>query len=93
MSALSKFGRVDSARSHDELRKIICCVCSKKVKQSKTSIKVVSEKLSLLVRKYVFSEFSIHNTLHPTGICDSCRLTLTAMEKVIKQIKVLHFIF
>ena len=40
MSALSKFGRVDSARSHDESRKIICCCCSKKVKQSNKSIKV-----------------------------------------------------
>ena len=84
MSALSKFGRAVGfgARTHDESRTIICCVCSKKVKQDKHCIKVVSEKWSDLVRKFVFSGYSIHNPLHPTALCVTCRTTLSALDKV-----------
>ena len=89
--AMSKFGRVDKPRTHEESRAIVCCVCSKKVKQDKHSIKIVSDKLSDLVRKFVFSGYSIHNPLHPTALCASCRLTLSAMVKVIYSIQGVHF--
>ena len=91
LSAMSKFGRVDKPRTHEESRAIVCCVCSKKVKQDKHSIKIVSDKLSDLVRKFVFSGYSIHNPLHPTALCASCRLTLSAMDKVIYSIQGVHF--
>jgi hypothetical protein len=87
MSLLSKFGKLRESRDHEESRAIICCVCSKKVKQDRTSVRVVSEKLSNLVRKYVFSEYTIHNTLHPTAICHTCRSTICAMDKVFIQNK------
>ena len=54
----------------------------KKVKQDKHCIKVVSEKWSDLVRKFVFSGYSIHNPLHPTALCVTCRTTLSALDKV-----------
>ena len=86
MAALSKFGRVATARSHDECRQVVCCVCSKKVKQKNKrsgTIKVISEKMSNLVRQYVFGGYSVQNPFHPTALCDSCRLTLCDFEKVL----------
>jgi ribosomal protein S26 len=84
MSTLSKFGRQETARTHDEARAIVCCVCGRKVKKNKTggTVKVVNEKLANLVRKFVFEGFSVSNTSHPTAICVTCRLALCAVEKV-----------
>ena len=95
MSALSKFGRAEGggARTHDESRTIVCCVCSKKVKQDKHCIKVVSEKWSDLVRKFVFSGYSIHNPLHPTALCVTCRTTLSALDKVNYSVLILKVLF
>ena len=72
------------ARSHEEARQIICCCCSKKTKSAKkhNPVRVVNDRFSDLVRKHVFSEYSVENISHPTALCDSCRLALVAIEKV-----------
>ena len=49
----------------------------------KKNIKVIDEKLSSMIVKFVYSDFSISNSAHPTAICTTCRLALTAIEKVI----------
>ena len=83
MATLSKFGKLPSARTHDEARAIICCVCWRKVQQHKTSgvVKVVNEKLSNLVRQLVFNGYSVKNPSHPTAMCGNCRLTLCSLVK------------
>ena len=75
-----KFGKLKVQRS--QCREIVCCVCAKKVKQNNKSIKKVSDKLAGLVRKFVFDGYTIQDPWYPTAICDSCRLTLSALEKV-----------
>ena len=87
MSHLTKFGKVRSPRTHDEARAIVCCVCWLKVKQKQFNpksgvTKIVSEKLSDLVKKFVYDGYSVQNTSHPTSMCVSCRLTLCSLEKV-----------
>ena len=85
MSAASKFGKLVSARTHEEARALICCACWKKVKKNNQgggTVSVVSEKLSNLVRQFVFKNYSVNNSLHPTAMCVSCRLTLCSLEKV-----------
>ena len=84
MSALSKFERQVNARTHDEARALICCVCWKKVKKNNNggAVKLVSERQSNLVRQILFENYSVHNSLHPTALCVSCRLTLYSLEKV-----------
>ena len=80
MSSLSKFAARKYARTHDEARAVICCVCGKKVKLF--DMKVVNERVSNLVRQFVYDSYSIHNNSHPTAICGTCRITLYAFEKV-----------
>ena len=80
--SLRKFGKVKVGRSHEESRANVCCICSKKVKQNRCSIQVVSEKIANLFRKFVFADYNVNNNMYPTGICDSCRVTLTAIDKV-----------
>ena len=82
--SLSKFGKSHMPRSHEECRAIVCCVCSRKVKQTPTSTGFVSEKLSILVRKFVFEGYNTQNSLYPTAMCVSCRLTLSVLDKVRK---------
>ena len=76
------FGKFKLPRSHDDSRAVVCCVCSKKVKKNQPSMPVISEKFSNLVKKFVFDGYTIQNSLYPTALCGTCRLTLTAMEKV-----------
>ena len=91
MANLSKYGRQDVARTHDEARGIVCCVCGRKPKKNKTggNINIVSEKWETLVRKFVFKNYSVNNTAHPTALCVTCRLALSDKEKVFcfKKIK------
>lgn len=63
---------------------MVCCCCARKVKFSKKhgSISRVSERYAVLVRKHVWENFTVENPTYPTGLCDSCRLTLVAFEKV-----------
>ena len=85
MAAIFKFGKLDRSRTHDESRQLVCCVCSRKVNQANKRsgvTKILSEKMSDLVRKFVYDKYSVHNPLHPTALCGSCRLVLAAMEKV-----------
>ena len=84
MASLSKFGKLDSARTHEQSRAIVCCCCGKKVKVNKKggTVNIVSEKMSCLVRKYVYEGYSEHNTAHPTAMCVTCRLALTDLGKV-----------
>ena len=79
--SLSKFGKFKLPRSHDQCRAVVCCVCAKKVKEGRNK-NGVSEKITHLVGKFVFPGYTHLNTLHPTAICDSCRVTLSAMDKV-----------
>ena len=85
MAVSSKFGRVETSRTHEEARQVVCCVCSRKVSQANKrsgAIKVVSDKMADLVRRFVYDRYSILNPLHPTALCVTCRLVLTAMERV-----------
>ena len=93
MSTLSKFGKIKTPRSHDESRAVVCCVCSKKLKVSQHSYKIINERWSNLVRKFVFIGYSTRNPSHPTALCDICRLTLSAMEKVLCQGVIFQIIF
>ena len=74
------------ARTHDESRKAVCCVCGKKPKtfQTRKPITVVNDKQSSSVRKFVFSEYNVNNPQHPTALCLPCNTALVAYEKVIK---------
>ena len=83
MSTLSKFSKKGSARTHDEARAVVCCVCGKKVKDKKGGVGFVNDRLSNLVRQYVHQDYSVQNTSHPTAMCGSCRVTLGSYEKVI----------
>ena len=84
MANQSKFGKQDTARTHDEARAVVCCVCGRKVKKNKTggTISFVSEKWEKLVRRFVYQDYSVHNNAHPTGLCVTCRLALSAADKV-----------
>ena len=86
MSTLSKFANKQSARTHDEARAVVCCVCGKKVKDNKGGVKFVNERLSNLVRQFVHDSYSVHNSSHPTAMCGTCRVTLCSLEKVIMNI-------
>ena len=85
MDANFKYPKGKQARSHEESRQIICCCCGKKVKTNsgQKPITKVNEKYEQLVRKVVYSEYSVNNNAYPTGLCDGCRLALVANEKVI----------
>ena len=72
----------ERAITHDEARAYICCTCGKKVNTKTGGVKVVSPKLANLVCQFVSARFSVQNSFHPTAICGTCRLTLTAYEKV-----------
>ena len=89
MASLSKFGKIESARTHDEARAIVCCVCARKVKVNKKGgiVKTLSAKLSYLVQKFVFDGYSDRNSAYPTAMCGTCRLTLFDLEKVGKPSK------
>ena len=82
MSTMSKFVKKDSARTHDEARCVICCVCAKKVKDNTGGRRIVSNKLAALVRQFVHGSYSTYNNSHQTAICSSCRLTLVELDKV-----------
>ena len=86
MSTLSKFGNKKSARTHEEARGCMCCVCGKKLKDNKGGVKLVSGKLADLVRQFVHKNYSIHNNSHPTAMCGTCRVTLSVFEKVFYKI-------
>ena len=80
MSNLSKFA--SKARTHEEARAVVCCVCGRKVVARKGGFPCVSDRLANLVSKYVYENFSVQNSYHPTAICGTCRVTLGAFEKV-----------
>ena len=73
------FSKKETARTHSESRKVVCCVCARKVNEPYRGI---TEKLELLIRKFVYNSYSVINESHPTGICSTCRVTLGSLEKV-----------
>ena len=81
----SKYEKHSVSRTHEEARMSVCCCCGRKVKiqKGKPLIKVIDEKTSCLVVKYVFSDYSVSNHSHPTAICTTCRLTIFAVDKVV----------
>ena len=87
MAALSKFGRFEAPRTHDQARSIICCVCGRKVKVNTKggTVNKVSLRLSNLVRKFVYDGYSEQNSAHPTAMCVTCRLGLFELDKVCIQ--------
>ena len=86
MSSLTKGGK-EFARSHDDARAAVCCVCGKKVKDNKKGGRpVINSRLESLVCQFVHKNYSILNTAYPTAICGSCRLTLCSLEKVILNV-------
>ena len=34
------------ARKHDQVRSVVCCVCSKKVKEKDTKVKIIQQKMT-----------------------------------------------
>ena len=83
MANLSKFAGKKFARTHDDARAAVCCVCAKKVKdKNKGGRPVVNDRLENLVRQFVHTNYSVLNSAHPTAICGSCRVTLLSHEKV-----------
>ena len=71
------------ARTHEEARMAVCCICGKKPKGSSTTkpILVLSDKQMELV-KMIREEYNFHNPMHPTGLCLTCNITLTAIKMV-----------
>ena len=65
-------------RTHDDSLNLVCAACWRKNK----SVRTVSESLADLLRKYVFKDYSMKNSIHPKVICDGCRYTITKLEKV-----------
>ena len=76
--------KVKCARSHEENRQVVCCVCGKKAKEykGKKSITVVTEKQAALVKEFVFDNYSPQNGFHPTAMCLTCQTTLHSYKKV-----------
>ena len=74
----------ETARSHEEARRSVCCVCSRKPKEYKTTkpITDISPKQADLVRQLVFEDFDVKNILHPTALCLSCNTLLSAIARV-----------
>ena len=87
MAALSKFGKFESPRTHEQARSMICCVCGRKVKVNTKggTVNKVSLRLSNLVRKFVYDGYSEQNSAHPTAMCVTCRLGLFELDKVCIQ--------
>ena len=71
-----------SARTHDEARAVVCCCCGRKV----TDGKGCSTKMAELVRQFAHKNFSVENLFHPTALCSTCRVSLSAFEKVRQNI-------
>ena len=71
MASGQSYPRVNSARTHDEARQAVCCVCGKKPKQYKDrkAITVISDKQCELERQFVCTIYSKQNTSHPTALC------------------------
>ena len=84
MASLSKFATANKrfGRCHDDARGVVCCVCSKKLKDKKGGISVINKRLEDLVRLFVHKEYSVCNTAFPTAICSTCVVTLCSREKV-----------
>lgn len=84
MATIRQFGKLESARTHEEARQVVCCACFRKVIKNKSgsTVKVVSERLASLVKQFVNSENSVENTSCPTAMCIPA-MALCAMEKVI----------
>ena len=74
----------NAQKNHDQFRKTICCVCGKKPKifPSRKPIEVVSNAQCEFVKRFVFSDYSLTNPLHPTALCLTCNSTLLAFDKV-----------
>jgi uncharacterized CHY-type Zn-finger protein len=83
MSTLSKFAGKKFARTHEDARAVVCCVCARKLKDKKGGMPVINTRIEILVRQFVHKDYSVHNIAHPTAICGSCRVALCSREKVL----------
>ena len=84
---------VKDGRDHEEARQAICCSCGRKVKPEKgrKPIRIIDERFSTLIVKFVHSDFSPTNPAHPTALCSTCRLALVEHEKVRSYIFIFKF--
>ena len=58
------------ARSQDENRKLICCICySESGQKAKRN---VSSNQELIIKDFVSNNFSLLNPCYPVGICTKC---------------------
>ena len=58
------------ARSHDENRKLICCICySESGQKAKRN---VSSNQELIINDFVSNNFPLLNPCYPVGICTKC---------------------
>ena len=60
----------NSARNHDENRKVVCLVCLKKANENLTMF--LEEKIQIVYGQ----EIKFDDTRVPQGICETCRTTL-----------------
>ena len=79
MSSLSKFSKKESARTHEEARAVVCCVCGRKVKDGRT----VTDGLAGLVNEHVYTGYATEKDAFPVGICSTCQHTLDSLEKAL----------
>ena len=66
------------AKTHGDSLNTICAACWRK----KGSVRPVTEKLAELLCQFVYSDYSREGRIHPSVICDVCRITITGLEKV-----------
>ena len=70
----------NKAKTHEDARSGICCVCWRK---SDKNMRSVSKAIEDLVKKFVFENSSFSKESFPSSICGSCRICLNEIEKVI----------
>ena len=61
-------------RTHEEVRRCICCCCGRKALKKNPKdgvVEVVSSKQAELI-KYVYKDYSVDNDHHPTALCVTC---------------------
>ena len=67
-----------TARTHQEALKTVCAACWRKPKQ----VRGVSDRVSELLRQFVFKDYDKSNGFHPTVVCIGCQKTLSDLAKV-----------
>ena len=72
-------------KTHGDALKSVCACCWRK----KGPMRDVLDKVSDQLKRFIYSEYNKESDIHPVVICDSCRVTLSYLDKV-KYRKFLH---